>query len=256
MSIDFKVVIPARMGSSRFYGKPLVHIAGRAMVLRVVEQAIASGASEVVVATDHADIFKLVTDAGYTAHMTDAQHPSGTDRIAQVAIERGWADDALVVNVQGDEPAIAPDLIAAVAASLHATSEAVMSTAAHPLHEVADFINPNIVKVVLNANDCALYFSRAPIPYPRDMMKAGLSALPDGMPVLRHMGIYAYKVGFLKIYDQLSTSPLEVFESLEQLRVLAHGYQISVHIRNEPAAPGVDTPEDVALVEAFLASRA
>ncbi|MGL4767043.1 MAG: 3-deoxy-manno-octulosonate cytidylyltransferase [Formosimonas sp.] len=254
MTTDFKVVIPARMGSSRFYGKPLVAIAGRAMVLRVVEQAIQAGASEVVVATDHDDIAQLVRAAGYVAHMTDAAHPSGTDRIAQVARERGWAADAVVVNVQGDEPAIAPELIRAVAASLHAAQGAVMSTAAHPLHEVADFLNPNVVKVVLSATQQALYFSRAPIPFPRDAWHNGeLTALPADLPVLRHMGIYAYKVGFLHIYGQLSVSPLEAFESLEQLRVLAHGHQIAVHISSTAAAPGVDVPADVAVVEAFLA---
>ena len=152
----FKVVIPARMGSSRFYGKPLVSILGRAMVLRVVDQALSANADEVIVATDHADIAQVVNDAGFNAHMTDEHHPSGTDRIAQVAIERAWADDAIVVNVQGDEPAIAPDLIRAVAQALHDNVECVMATAAHPLHTTVDFFNPNMVKVVLDNQKRAL----------------------------------------------------------------------------------------------------
>lgn len=259
MSAMFHVVIPARMGSSRFFGKPLVDIAGRKMVLRVVDQALAAGALSVVVATDHLDIYNAVVDAGYTAHMTDESHPSGTDRIAQVAIERGWADDAIVVNVQGDEPAIAPELIRAVAQSLHQSIGCVMSTAAHALSHADDFLNPNIVKVVLDNDSRALYFSRAPIPYPRDAMRAanetGLQNLPEQMPVLRHMGIYAYRVDFLKQYGQLPVSLLEQYESLEQLRVLANGYRISVHLSNEASAPGVDEPTDVALVEAYLARQ-
>ena len=255
----FKVVIPARMGSSRFYGKPLVPILGRAMVLRVVDQALSANADEVIVATDHADIAQVVNDAGFNAHMTDEHHPSGTDRIAQVAIERAWADDAIVVNVQGDEPAIAPDLIRAVAQALHDDVECVMATAAHPIHTTSDFLNPNMVKVVLDNQKRALYFSRAPIPYPRDWMRAhgaDGNALPEQLPgqltALRHMGIYAYRVGFLKRYGALPVSDLERIESLEQLRVLAHGENISVYISHQTAAPGVDTPEDVSVVEHYM----
>ncbi len=255
---QFKVVIPARMGSSRFHGKPLVPILGRAMILRVTERALQTSANEVVVATDHDEIAAIVTEAGYTAHMTLADHPSGTDRIAQVAIERGWSDDTIVVNVQGDEPAIAPQLIEAVARALNDDTSCVMATAAHPLHSMADFLNPNMVKVVLDERQRALYFSRAPIPYPRDWMKAqgavdsAVQSVPDDLPVLRHMGIYAYRVGFLKRYGQLPMSRLEQIESLEQLRVLANGEHISVFISDAAAAPGVDTPEDVVLVEQYL----
>ena len=256
---QFKVVIPARMGSSRFHGKPLVSILGRAMILRVAERALQTSANEVVVATDHADIAAIVTEAGYHAHMTLAEHPSGTDRIAQVAMERGWSDDTIVVNVQGDEPAIAPQLIESVAQALNDDTSCVMATAAHPLHAMADFLNPNMVKVVLDEQQRALYFSRAPIPYPRDWMKAqgevnpaAKPSLPDDLPVLRHMGIYAYRVGFLKRYGQLPMSRLEQIESLEQLRVLANGEHISVFISDVAAAPGVDTPEDVAVVEQYL----
>lgn len=254
----FKVVIPARMGSSRFHGKPLVPILGRAMILRVTERALQTSANEVVVATDHSDIASLVTQAGYEAHMTLADHPSGTDRIAQVAIERGWSDDTIVVNVQGDEPAIAPALIEAVAQALEQDASCVMATAAHPMSTLADFLNPNMVKVVLDEQNRALYFSRAPIPYPRDWMKsqsdidAAEQTLPTDVPVLRHMGIYAYRVGFLKRYGQLPVSRLEQIESLEQLRVLAHGEHIGVFISDAAAAPGVDTPQDVAVVEQYL----
>lgn len=256
---QFKVVIPARMGSSRFHGKPLVPILGRAMILRVADRSLQTSANEVVVATDHADIAAIVTEAGYHAHMTLAEHPSGTDRIAQVAMERGWSDDTIVVNVQGDEPAIAPQLIESVAQALNDDTSCVMATAAHPLHAMADFLNPNMVKVVLDEQRRALYFSRAPIPYPRDWMKAqgevnpaATQSLPDDLPVLRHMGIYAYRVGFLKRYGQLPMSRLEQIESLEQLRVLANGEHISVFISDVAAAPGVDTPEDVAVVEQYL----
>ena len=257
----FKIVIPARMGSSRFHGKPLVPILGRAMILRVTERALQTRANEVVVATDHADIAAVVTEAGYSAHMTLEHHPSGTDRIAQVAIERGWSDDTIVVNVQGDEPAIDPLLITAVAQALNDDTSCVMATAAHPLHQLADFLNPNMVKVVLDEQQRALYFSRAPIPYPRDWMKSqnhtdAAQTLPADVPVLRHMGIYAYRVGFLKRYGQLPMSRLEQIESLEQLRVLAHGEHISVFISDVAAAPGVDTPEDVALVEQYLRDAA
>lgn len=259
---QFKIVIPARMGSSRFHGKPLVSILGRAMILRVTERALQTQANEVVVATDHADIAAVVTEAGYSAHMTLAHHPSGTDRIAQVAIERGWSDDTIVVNVQGDEPAIDPQLITAVAQALNDDTSCVMATAAHPLHQLADFLNPNMVKVVLDEQQRALYFSRAPIPYPRDWMKSQTNTdeagqtLPADLPVLRHMGIYAYRVGFLKRYGQLPMSRLEQIESLEQLRVLANGEHISVFISDAAAAPGVDTPEDVAVVERYLRDAA
>lgn len=257
LNLPFRVVIPARMGSSRFYAKPLVPIAGRAMVLRVVEQALASGAREVVVATDHLAIYRCVRDAGYTAHLTDEHHLSGTDRIAQVAFECGWFDDDIVVNVQGDEPAIQPDLIRAVAMSLHEAKSAVMSTAAHRIEQVADFLNPNTVKVVLNDEGNALYFSRAPIPYPRDDFKDGvLSSMPAHLTALRHMGIYAYRVGFLKQYGDLQPSTLELVENLEQLRVLASGHDIAVHVSDEVGAPGVDVPSDVLLIEAFLVKEA
>jgi 3-deoxy-manno-octulosonate cytidylyltransferase (CMP-KDO synthetase) len=251
------IVIPARMGSSRFYGKPLVKLSGREMVLRVVDRAKLTGVSSIVVATDDVAIAQCVQQAGFDAQMTDAHHPSGTDRIAQVATVRAWADQDIVVNVQGDEPLIEPELIEEVALALSAHPDCVMSTAAHALTDAASLLNPNIVKVVLDNQQRALYFSRAPIPFPRDAMRAaggdGLAALPAGLPVLRHMGIYAYRVGFLKQYADLPASPLEQFESLEQLRVLANGHQISVYISPMASAPGVDEPSDVAIVENFLA---
>lgn len=254
----FKVVIPARMGSSRFYGKPLVPILGVPMVLRVVDRALRSDADEVVVATDDEQIAQVVRAAGFCAHMTQVDHPSGTDRIAQVASDRAWADDVVVVNVQGDEPAMDPELVNSVAHALHADGDCVMSTAAHPLVLTADFLNPNVVKVVLDARQRALYFSRAPMPFPRDWMREHVAAanlpeyLPDGLGALRHMGIYAYRVGFLKRYGTLPVSALESFESLEQLRVLAHGASIAVHLSTHAAAPGVDVPEDVVVVTQYL----
>lgn len=247
------IVIPARMGSSRFHGKPLVKICGREMVLRVVERALQTRIDSVLVATDDALIADCVRAAGFDVQMTDANHASGTDRIAEVALARAWLDDDVVVNVQGDEPLIAPELIEAVADALHAADGCVMSTAAHALHDVASFLNPNVVKVVLDERQRALYFSRAPIPYPRDALRAGaLTELPAGFPALRHMGIYAYRVGFLKQYGALPMAAAEQFESLEQLRVLAHGHAIAVHLSEFEAAPGVDEPADVVLVERLL----
>lgn len=251
------IVIPARMGSSRFYGKPLVKLLGREMVLRVVDCAKLTGVSSIVVATDDVLIAQCVKDAGFDVHMTDVKHSSGTDRIAQVVTERAWPGEDIVVNVQGDEPLIEPELIEAVALVLSAHPDCVMSTAAHALADSASLLNPNIVKVVLDNQQRALYFSRAPIPFPRDAMRAagddGLTTMPAGLPVLRHMGIYAYRVGFLKQYGNLPASPLEHFESLEQLRVLANGHQISVYISPAISAPGVDEPSDVAIVEEILA---
>lgn len=248
-----RIVIPARLGSSRFHGKPLVMLKGREMVLRVVDQALQTHISSIVVATDDDSIADRVQSAGFDVQMTARDHASGTDRIAEVALARGWSDDDVVVNVQGDEPLIDPVLIEQVAQALHDAPDCVMSTAAHRLHDVASFLNPNVVKVVLDERQRALYFSRAPIPFPRDAMRAGeLTQLPEDMPVLRHMGIYAYRVGFLKQYGQLPMSALERFESLEQLRVLAHGHRISVYLSDTVAAPGVDEPSDVALVERLM----
>lgn len=253
--VGFKVVIPARHASTRLPGKPLLEIAGKPMVVRVAEQAAASGASEICVATDHAGIAEAVAQHGYRVVMTREDHASGTDRIAEVVQQRGWQDDEIIVNVQGDEPLIDPQLIREVARSLADHPDAAMATACHPIHDKATIFNPNVVKVVADKNGCALYFSRAPIPYARDAYAAGEDA-PSGLPVQRHIGIYAYRAGFLKTYAQLAPAAIETYEALEQLRVLWHGYKISVAVTEHAPAAGVDTPEDLDRVRAIFASAA
>ena len=238
----FKVVIPARYASTRLQGKPLLDIAGKPMVVRVAEQAAKSGASEIVIATDFEKILTVAKQHGFNAVMTRIDHQSGTDRIAEVAQQLGWADDEIVVNVQGDEPLIDPKLIQEVAAHLANSKDAVMATACHAIHDEASLLNPNIVKVVIDANGNAIYFSRAPIPYPRD------DIYKNNIQAHRHIGIYAYRVGFLKQYAQLAVTELEKIESLEQLRVLHHGYKIGVTIAENAPASGVDTQEDLDFV--------
>ena len=235
----FNVVIPARYASARLPGKPLLDIAGKPMVVRVAEQAAKSDASEIVIATDFEKILSACEAHNFKAVMTRLDHASGTDRIAEVAQKLGWGADEIVVNVQGDEPLIAPELINAVAQHLAQSKDAVMATACHAIHDEASMINPNIVKVVMDASGNALYFSRAPIPYPRD------EAHKQAIQAHRHIGIYAYKVGFLKKYASLAPSELEKIESLEQLRVLYHGYKIGVAITDKAPASGVDTQEDL-----------
>ena len=250
----FKVVIPARHASTRLPGKPLLDIGGRPMVVRVAEQAALSGAVDICVATDDAGIFDAVASHGYAVVMTRADHPSGTDRIAEVSALRGWHADEIIVNVQGDEPLIEPALIRLVAASLQEHPEAAMATVSHALHDKAAAFNPNVVKVVCDKLGYALYFSRAPIPYARDAYAAG-GDRPTDLPLQRHVGIYAYRAGFLKTYSQLTPAAIETLESLEQLRVLWHGYKISVaETTHEPAA-GVDTAEDLERVRAIFAAR-
>jgi 3-deoxy-manno-octulosonate cytidylyltransferase (CMP-KDO synthetase) len=245
--MQFKVVIPARYASTRLPGKPLLDIAGKPMVVRVAEQALQSGASEIVIATDFEKIVETAKSHNIKSVMTRVNHVSGTDRIAEVAQTLNWADDDIVVNVQGDEPLIDPKLIQQVAAHLANSKDAVMATACHAIHDEASLLNPNIVKVVLDANGNALYFSRAPIPYPRD------DVYKQNIQAHRHIGIYAYRVGFLKQYSQLSITTLEQIESLEQLRVLHHGYKIGVTITENAPASGVDTQEDLDAVRALFA---
>ena len=242
----FHVVIPARFASTRLPGKPLLEIGGKPMVVRVAEQAALSGADEICIATDHQPIIAAAQRHGFQACMTRTHHTSGTDRIAEVAELRGWQDDTIVVNVQGDEPLIPPALIRAVAEHLHRHPECAIATACHALHDAAAPRNPNIVKAVLDKQGNALYFSRAPIPYPRDAF-ASQSALPGDLPVLRHIGIYAYRVSFLRAYSQLAPCALERFEALEQLRALYHGYKIGVTITDEAPPAGVDTEQDLQL---------
>lgn len=255
MTAVFHVVVPARHASTRLPGKPLADICGKPMVVRVLDCARASGAVGVWVATDHEGVRAAVADAGGEVVMTRSDHPSGTDRLAEVATMLEWADDEIVVNVQGDEPLIDPALIAAVAQTLAADPDAAMATAAHPIHDVAEVFNPNVVKLVCDVRDRALYFSRAPIPWARDEWSEGRQTLPAGLPLLRHVGLYAYRVGFLKRYASLAPAPIEQWEALEQLRALWHGFPIKV-LRLAGAPPaGVDTPEDLVRVRAVFAAR-
>lgn len=245
--MSFTVIIPARLASTRLPNKPLADLGGKPMVVRVAERAIQSGAAQIIVATDHADIAAACREHRVAVHMTRADHPSGTDRIAEVAAAIGLAADAVVVNVQGDEPLIDPQLIAATAA--HIKPGVPMATAAHPIEDSADVFNPNVVKVVLDNAGRALYFSRAPIPWHRDGFAQSQQALPAGYLPLRHIGLYAYANGFLQAYPKLALSPLEQVEALEQLRVLWHGFPIAVHVTQSAPAAGVDTLEDLVRVQ-------
>lgn len=247
---DFYVVIPARYASTRLPGKPLLDIAGKPMVIWVAERAKQSGAKQVIVATDDIRIYEVVQRHGYVAVMTQDNHVSGTDRIAEVAIKQAWADDAIVVNVQGDEPLIDPALIAEVASTLACNQAAVMATACHPIKDKADFANPNVVKLVMDAQGNALYFSRAPIPYPRDTYVD--AAVTEITLAYRHVGIYSYRAAFLKQYAALQPSAVEQIECLEQLRVLHHGYKIAVAISHDVPAAGVDTQFDLDYVRNLL----
>jgi 3-deoxy-manno-octulosonate cytidylyltransferase (CMP-KDO synthetase) len=250
--MSFIVIIPARLASTRLPNKPLADLGGKPMVVRVAERARESGAARIVVATDHADILAACAAHGVEARMTRADHPSGTDRIAEVARILGLADDAVVVNLQGDEPLIDPALLSACAARIGA--DVPMATCAHPLHDAADAFNPNVVKVVLDKLGRALYFSRATIPWHRDGFARSREQLPAAYAPLRHIGLYAYSNAFLQRYPQLEPSPLETIEALEQLRVLWHGVPIAVHVTDSAPAAGVDTPEDLARVRSYFAS--
>jgi len=250
--MSFVVIIPARLASTRLPNKPLADLGGKPMVVRVAERARASGAARIVVATDHADILAACAAHGIEACMTRADHPSGTDRIAEVARTIGLPEDAVVVNLQGDEPLIDPALLSACAARIGA--DVPMATCAHPLHDAADAFNPNVVKVVLDKLGRALYFSRATIPWHRDAFAQSREQLPAGYVPLRHIGLYAYSNAFLQQYPQLAPSPLETIEALEQLRVLWHGVPIAVHVTESAPAAGVDTPEDLERVRAYFAS--
>ena len=251
--LKFKAVVPARYASTRLPAKPLLDLGGKPMVARVAERAVLSGAEEVWVATDHAEVFAAVEKYGLKGVLTKTDHPTGTDRLAEVVEQRGWDDDTIVVNVQGDEPLIDPELIAQTARQL-AESGADIATVGHPISDPADFFNPNVVKVVCRADGDAMYFSRAPIPYARDHFarEAGKETLPPGLPAYRHIGLYAYRARFLRAYAKLAPSPVEKFEALEQLRALWHGFRISVVISDHLPMPGVDTPEDAARMQEWF----
>ncbi|MFZ9138690.1 MAG: 3-deoxy-manno-octulosonate cytidylyltransferase [Hylemonella sp.] len=247
--MSFTVLIPARLASTRLPNKPLADIAGLPMVVRVAQRVRAGLApsSQVVVAADSPAIVQACSAHQIEAVLTRVDHPSGSDRLAEACDLLGLDNDQVVVNVQGDEPLMDPALVIAVANLLAQHNAASMSTAAHPIEDPAEYLNPNVVKVVLDADHRALYFSRAPIPWWRDGLGQEPGAMPNPKP-LRHIGIYGYRVGFLRKFPTLSQAPLERIEALEQLRALWHGHSIAVHITPHPPGPGVDTPEDLARV--------
>ena len=251
--MSYVALIPARMRSTRLPDKPLADIAGKPMIVRVAERAVQSGAKRVVVATDDARILGIVQAAGFEAILTRDDHPSGTDRLAEAADILQLPGDAIVINVQGDEPLIDPALLDDVARMLQADPDLPMATACHAIDHPEDFFNPNVVKVVLDKNQRAMYFSRAPVAWARDAFAATRNALPAGFVPLRHIGLYGYRASFLRTYRQLTPSPLESWEALEQLRVLWHGYAIGVHVAAHAPAPGVDTLEDLERVRALFA---
>ncbi len=259
MSALFHVLIPARLASSRLRDKPLADIAGKPMIVRVAERVALSRATSCVVATDDERILAACRDAGIDAVLTRADHPSGSDRLAEACALLGLDDEAIVVNVQGDEPLMEPALIEAVAAELQRRPDCVMSTAAHAIEHAAEFANPNVVKVVLDKQGRAQYFSRAPIPWWRDGMaqawSEGIVELSEQAAPLRHVGIYGYRVGFLKSFPGLEPAPTEQCESLEQLRVLWHGERIAIHVCAQAPGPGVDTQADLERVREIFAAR-
>jgi 3-deoxy-manno-octulosonate cytidylyltransferase (CMP-KDO synthetase) len=248
---DFIAIIPARLGSTRLPNKPLLEIAGKPMVVHVAEKARASGAQAVWVATDNMEVAKCAWRCGFDAMLTSATCASGTERVAEVVSQQKFADSAIIVNVQGDEPLIDPTLIREAAEHLGSDEDAQMATVCQPIRSREEMFNPNVVKVVLDAQGHAIYFSRAPIPFARDSF-AG-ETVPPGLPAYRHIGIYAYRAGFLRRYCDLTPSPIEEFEALEQLRVLWHGFKISIKVTERLSLPGVDTPEDLERVRQYLA---
>ncbi|WP_076997241.1 3-deoxy-manno-octulosonate cytidylyltransferase [Variovorax sp. KK3] len=252
----FDVLIPARLASTRLPDKPLADIAGLPMVVRVAQRAMQSQAARVVVAADDARIVDACAAHGVQALLTRTDHPSGSDRLAEACHLLGLPDDEIVVNVQGDEPLIDPALINAVAQTLADQPDAAMSTAAHAIDTLEDFVNPNVVKTVLDAQGNAMYFSRAPIPWWRDgFAKGGPTALPTAPGPLRHVGIYGYRAGFVRRFPGLPPAPVEATEALEQLRALWHGHRIAVHVSTHAPGPGIDTPEDLERVRAWFAAH-
>jgi 3-deoxy-manno-octulosonate cytidylyltransferase (CMP-KDO synthetase) len=257
--LRFTVIIPARHASTRLPAKSLADIHGKPMVVRVAERASECGAAAVVVATDHEAVRDAVERHGFAAMMTRADHPSGTDRLAEVVTRIGLAEDEIVVNLQGDEPLMPPVLVAEVVHTLAQRTSAAIATAAHPITDAAELWSPHAVKVVCDRHGYALYFSRAPIPYARDAfsaLRSGVApqAIPEGLPALRHIGLYAYRVGFLRTYAALAPSPIEQFESLEQLRALWNGHRIAVAVTAVAPPPGVDTPGDLERVRRSFAA--
>jgi 3-deoxy-manno-octulosonate cytidylyltransferase (CMP-KDO synthetase) len=252
--LNFTVLIPARYASTRLPGKPLADIGGRPMVVRVAERARESGARRVVIATDDARVADAAALHGVEAILTRSDHSTGTDRLGEAALALGLDAGEIVVNAQGDEPLLEPALMRRVADLLAAHADAAIATACHPIEDVEEAFNPNVVKVALDARGYALYFSRATIPWARTAFAAGPRAVPPGLPLYRHYGLYAYRVSFLQIFPTLAEAPIERFEALEQLRALWHGYRIVVEIAQGTPAPGVDTADDLARVRSILAA--
>lgn len=255
-AVAFTALIPARLGSSRLPDKPLADIGGLPMVVRVARRAAASGAQRVVVCADSARILDACHQHGVQAILTDDRHPTGTDRLAQACALLGLDPQAIVVNVQGDEPLVPPAVIRAVAAALAADPQCDIATAAHPLDDPREFFDPNVVKVVCDARGRALLFSRAPIPWARDAFAGATmppAGLPAGLPALRHVGLYAYRAAFLLRFPALARPAIEALESLEQLRALHHGSAITVMPLPAALPPGVDTPADLERVRELLA---
>jgi 3-deoxy-manno-octulosonate cytidylyltransferase (CMP-KDO synthetase) len=250
---EFTVIIPARHGSTRFPGKPLADIAGKPMIQHVHERAQESGAAQVLIATDDERIAAAARGFGADVVMTRPDHPSGTDRLAEVVEQRGLHDPEIVINLQGDEPLMRPSLIRQVADALAQRQEADIATLATPIVAREEVFDPNIVKAVRNRDGYAMYFSRAPIPWDRDGFQQQNSRLTAGY--LRHLGIYGYRVSFLRRYPSLSEVEVERAESLEQLRALWHGARIYIDVANDVPGPGVDTPADLERVEAILQER-
>ena len=249
MDTIFKVVIPARYASTRLPGKPLLEMAGRPMLQYVHARAQQSGASEVIIATDDQRIMDAATGFGAAARMTSTRHTSGTERLAEIAEMMAWDDQSVIVNVQGDEPLIPPTLIRQVAEGLANRPAASVATLAYPVHAMDEITDTHVVKVVLDKEGYALYFSRAPIPCQRDDLSG-----TGSVAALRHIGLYAYRAGFLRHYKDLEPSPLEEIEKLEQLRVLWHGMRIHVEMASEMPGHGVDTESDLPRVEKILSS--
>lgn len=247
--MSFTVLIPARLASTRLPDKPLADLAGVPMVVRVAQRAAQSGAQRVVVAADHPRILEACQTHGVDAVLTGTHHASGSDRLAQACELLGLEGDAIVVNVQGDEPLISPELVARCAATLEEHPDCAVATVAHALHDPAEWASPHVVKVVLDAAGRALYFTRSPVPFWRD---GPAGQMPADPAPLRHVGLYAYRAAFLRQFPHLSPAPIERTEALEQLRVLWHGHRIAVHVTDEAPGPGVDTPADLERVRRLL----
>ena len=253
--LAFKVIIPARMRSTRLPGKMLADVGGKPLVVWVAERAAQSGADEVVVATDHQDIADAAAGRGWKVCTTSPEHPTGTDRLAEAVNLLRLDDEEIVVNLQGDEPLIDPELVRKVARELALRPKASIATAVHPIEDAKTFFDPNVVKVVVDTNGYAQYFSRAPIPFARDAFAHSRDRLPSDFPAYRHIGIYAYRVRFLREYSSLSQTAAEKFEALEQLRALGHGHRIAVAFWTGALHAGVDTQEDLDRVREILGRK-